>query len=63
MLATNCASPLLQASETALHVAAVIGELEVVKVLVRHGADIHLRNRVSVSVVNTVAVCCVQEVQ
>ena len=57
MLAINCAPPLLQESSTPLYLAAYCGKLEVVKVLLSHGANRHLRNRVSVSVV--IHCCCV----
>ena len=57
MLAINCAPPLLQDSDTPLHLAAHRGKLGVVKALLSHGANRRLRNKVSVSVV--IHCCCV----
>ena len=48
MLVTNCASPLLQDSNTLLHLASAHGHLEVVEVLLSFGANIHLKNKVGV---------------
>ena len=53
------ASPLLQDSNTPLHLASARGHLEVIKVLMSHAAYIHLRNKVGVTIAisDTVYVC------
>ena len=49
MLVTNYAPPLLQDSNTPLHLASAHGHLEVVEVLLSCGANIHLKNKVGVT--------------
>ena len=49
MLVTNYAPPLLQDSNTPLHLASAQGHLEVVEVIISCGADIHLKNEVGVT--------------
>ena len=46
------APPLLQDSNTPLHIAACRGKLEEAKVLVSHGADLGVRNKVGVTMIS-----------
>ena len=49
MLVTKYAPPLLQDSNTPLHLASAHGHLEVVEVLISCAADIDLKNKVGVT--------------
>ena len=47
-----CAPPLLQDSNTPLHLAARWDDLEEAKLLISHGADLEVRNKVGVTMIS-----------